>query len=559
MKDLIVKELAKHVNLDKQIILNSIEIPPSSELGDFSFPCFALSKELKKNPMEISKELANKIKSGEFEKVEAKGPYVNFFLNKKDLAEKTLKSILKEKAKYGSSKSGKGKKVMIEFSQANTHKAFHVGHIRGTSLGESIARLMEFNSTKVIRANYQGDTGMHVAKWLWCYKKYHSNEKLKEDESWIASIYVEASRKLAENPLLQDEVNVINQQLELGKDKPLMKLWKESRSYCLKAFENIYSELNTHFDKYYFEREFEILGKEIALDLVTKGIAKISDDATIMNLEEDGLSVWVLLRKDGTVLYSSKDLALAEKKFKDFKLDQSINIVADEQNLHFKQLFRTLELKGFKDVKKCKHIPFGLVRLPTGKMSSRTGENILYSSFLDELKEFVKIEITKREKLKEKELEQRALAIAISSLKYSMLKQSSNNIIIFNKEEALDLNGNTGPYLLYSYARAKNILKKAKYKSSSKLNIKSLSAKEKELIIKMQQFPEVVNHAHTNLSPNLIANYSFELAQLFNEFYQSEQVIGSENESVKLVIVDSFAQVLKNALNLLGIETLERM
>jgi len=556
MKEQIVSILSKLIKLDKNQILSLIEVPKDSKLGDFAFPCFVLAKEMKRNPVEIARDLAGKIKSKEFEKVQAIGPYINFFVNKSELALEILKKINKEKDRYGSSKIG-NQKIMIEFSQANTHKAFHVGHIRGTSIGESLSRISEFLGNTVIRANYQGDTGMHVAKWIWCYQKYHSKDKLKEDESWVASIYVDAVKRLAENESLQDEVNEVNKQLELGKDKYLVSLWKKTRKISLDSLERIYKELNTGFDKYYFESEVEFPGKEIAKELVKKGIAKISDEATIVDLNDLGLSVWVLLRKDGTVLYSAKDLALVEKKFHDYKLDKSINIVADEQNLHFKQLLKTLELMKFKDVKKSQHIPFALVRLPEGKMSSRTGNNILYSEFLEEMKDYAKSEITKREKLKANELEERALKISIAAIKYAMLKQHSNNVIVFNKEEALNFEGNTGPYLLYSYARAKSILRKAKTKP--KIEKTTLSETEKQLITKLADFPSVVSHAHTQLSPNLIANYAFELCQTFNEFYHNSQVIGSEQESFRLALVSCFSQVLRNALYLLGISTIEKM
>lgn len=557
MKDKVAQVISEATGIDNKQIESLIEVPKDSKLGDFAFPCFSLSRELKKNPMEIAKELVNKVKTGkEFEKVVAQGPYVNFFLNKNLQAKEVLSKIIKEKDKFGSSKLNKDK-VMIEFSQANTHKAFHVGHIRGTSFGESLCRIFEFLGSKVIRANYQGDTGMHVAKWIWCYKKYHSKEKLKEDESWIASIYVDAVKKLGDDEALQEEVNEINQKLESGKDKELMKLWKETRELCLKALEKVYKELNTKFDRYYFEREVEIPGKEIAQNLAKEGIAKVSDGATIMDLNDLGLSVWVLLRKDGTVLYSSKDLALAMLKFKEYKLDKSINIVADEQNLHFKQLFKTLELMKFKDVKKCQHIPYALVRLPEGKMSSRTGNNILYSDFMKEMKEYAKSEIIKREKVVEKELEERALKISVAAIKYAMLKQHSNNLIIFNKEEALNFEGNTGSYLLYSYARAKSIIRKAK-SIPKKFEVSNTEA-EKNLITKLSNFPDIVIHAREQLSPNLIANYAFELSQSFNEFYHNSQVIGSEHESFRLVLVSCFSQVLKNALGLLGIDVIEKM
>jgi len=556
MKEVIANVLAKNVKLGKEDIEKFIEIPPNSEMGDYAFPCFVLSKEMKKSPVEIAKEIAGKIKGNEFEKVEARGPYVNFFLNRGSLAEETISKILKENDNYG--KGNEKGRVMVEFSQPNTHKAFHVGHIRNTSLGESISRICKFLGNDVIRANYSGDTGMHIAKWIWCYTNFHKDEKLKDDESWIAKIYVEAVRKLKEDESFQEQVDIINRKIESREDKDINRLWKETRKLSINSWKKIYDELGTGFDVHYFESEVEKRGKEIAQELIKKGIAEISDGATIINLENYGLSVWVLLRKDGTVLYSSKDLALVERKFKDFKLDKCIYLVADEQNLHFKQLFKTLELMKFPDVDKCRHVSYGMVRLPTGKMSSRTGDNILYSDFMKEMKEYAKEEIKKREKLKEKELEERALKISIAAIKYSMLKQGSSGVIVFNKEEALNFEGDTGPYLLYSYARARSILRKAKYKNK-KPTIDKIKDNEKQLTNEMDRFPEVIRNSYDNLSPNVIANYAYQLSQGFNEFYHSNKVIGSKEEQFRLTLVDCFSQVLKNALSLLGIDAIEKM
>nr|MBA4405187.1 arginine--tRNA ligase [Nanoarchaeum sp.] len=535
----------------------NLEIPPSSELGDYAFPCFELSKAKKRSPILIAQELSITIKKPPFiSKIFANGPYLNFFLDPNLFTNNTLKKIIKEKENYG--KSNNKNLVMIEFSQANTHKAFHVGHIRGTALGESLSRILEFSGNNVYRSNYQGDTGMHVAKWIWCYKKYHSKEKIKPEEKWIASIYVDAVKRLANDPDLQNQVDKINKSLEERKDKTLLDLWKKTRKLSLNSFEKIYKELNTHFDYYFFEAEQEKRGREIAKELIKNKIAEFSDGAAIINLETHNLGVWVLLRKDGTVLYSSKDLALAEKKFNKYKINKSIYVVGAAQRLHISQLFKTLELMKFKYAKNCFYVPVSEVRLPTGKMSSRTGDNILYSEFIAELIDYAKSEINKREKLSKSELNKRALHISIAAIKYSMLKQNTNNTIVFNKEEALNFEGNTGPYLLYSYARAKSILNKSK-KKRTLFKIKTIQTNEKELISELALFPSIVSNAYTNLSPSLIANYAHNLSQKFNEFYHSNKVIGSEEESFRLALVESFSIVLKNSLNLLGINVIEKM
>lgn len=557
MKKIISKILSKETKLPEKEISNLIEIPPNSEMGDFAFPCFTLSKKLKKSPNEIAKNLQKKIKlPGEFEKAEVAGAYLNFFVDKKLFSEEIINRILNEKNKFGSRKINL--KGMIEFSQPNTHKAFHVGHIRGTSLGESLARIAEFFGEKVIRANYSGDTGMHIAKWIWCYKKFHSAEKLKNDEAWIASIYVDAVKKLSENEKFQKEVDEINRKIEDKSDREINELWKKTRKLSIDSWKKIYKELNTRFDIHYFESEVEKRGKEIANELLKKKIAKISDGAVIVDLEKYKLGIFVLLRSDGTVLYSAKDLALAEKKIKE-KLDWYLYIVADEQKLYFQQLFKTLNLMKIKDAEEFHHVSFGTVRFPEGKMSSRTGENILYSDFIKDVSDYAKKRISERSgKISNAELEKRALAVSIAAIKYSMLKQNANRVIIFKKEQALNFEGDTGPYLLYSYARASSILRKAKSRAS-KTKTKNLEKPEFELAKKLAQFPEVTESAYKNYNPSLIANYSYELAKIFNEFYHACPVINSDNEKFRLELVAAFRIILKNSLTLLGIETLEEM
>jgi len=564
--DILLKILkGKKIKITTEEILKKIATPPTAELGDFAFPCFFLASLLKEEPSDIALELREEImKFKGIKDVQTQGPYINFFLDRKKLTQDIISEIISKREKIGSSNLGKGKKVMVEFSQANTHKAFHVGHIRGTSIGESLARILEFCGNKVIRANYQGDSGMHVAKWIWCYKKYHSREKLKEDESWVASIYVDAVKRLEKNKNLQAEVDMVNQKLESEEDKDLNEIWKKTRAISLKSLEKIYSQLNTHFDTYYFEKDMEKRGKQIVDFILNKGIARKSEGAVIMDLEKFNLGVWVLIRKDGTALYSAKDLALVEKKFSQYPdLDKAIYVIANEQNLHFNQLAKTLELIKSKSAEKIKHVSFGVVRLPEGKMSSRTGQNILYSDFIDKVVSHAKKEIKKRyPKIKAERLNERALKISIASIKYSMLKQGEQKDIIFDIKEALNFEGNSGPYIQYSYARASSILKKAKNKDRDISDdvFEKLEDKETELIKKMSEFSEVVQRAYENLNPSDVANYSYQLAQIFNEFYHSCPVIGSEErEGCRISLVESFRQILKNSLYLLGIDVLEEM
>ena len=269
MKNKIAKLIAKEIKLSVVEIENLIEIPPMFEMGDFAFPCFGLAKSLKKNPLIIAEDLVKKIRKKlprEISNVDFKGAYINFFIDKKILAEDVLAKV--KKKNFGENNLGKGKKIVIEFSQPNTHKAFHVGHIRGTSLGESLARIFEIEGNKVVRVNYSGDTGMHIAKWIWCYRKYHAKEKLKGDETWIAGIYVDAVKRLENNENFQKEVDEINRKIESKKDKEINDLWEKTRVASIQSWDKIYSELGVRFDKYYFESEFDNGGKKVAEDLL---------------------------------------------------------------------------------------------------------------------------------------------------------------------------------------------------------------------------------------------------------------------------------------------------
>ncbi|MDH3352849.1 MAG: arginine--tRNA ligase [Nanoarchaeota archaeon] len=557
MKNIVVKLIVKETRFDVKEVENLIEIPPRDDMGDFAFPCFGLAKSLKKNPMAIAEDLVKKFRKElpkELSNVDFKGAYVNFFINKGILADGVLAKV--KKKDFGENDLGEGKTRLVEYSQPNTHKAFHVGHIRGTSLGESLARIFRACGEKVTQMNYSGDTGMHIAKWIWCYKKYHSKEKLRDDESWIAGIYVDAVKRLGDDEKLQEEVNEINLRMEEGNDEEINDLWKKTRAMSIKSWDKIYEELGAHFDVSFFESEFEEKAKKEVLKMLEDGVAK-KDDAVFMDLKDYSLGVWVLLRKDGTVLYSAKDIALALKKFKDFKSDNYLVTVGNEQKLHFEQLVKTLELMGLKkEAERYGFLPYGMVRFPEGKMSSRSGANVLYSDFSKEIVGVAKKGLKQRG-YEGKDIDERALKIAIASMKYSMLKQDPKKTMIFDPKKDVSFEGDTGPYLLYSYARASSIIRKVKSKKAVK--ILDLKDSEIRLLKKIDGLGEVVEKAYENLAPNLIANYAFELSQMFNEFYHSCPVLGSDEEGFRLKLVDAFRVALKKALNLLGIETIEEM
>jgi arginyl-tRNA synthetase len=555
MKELIAKELCKLSGLKTDEVLNLIEIPPSSEMGDYAFPCFSLAKQLKKNPIQIALELSVKIKSKEFEKVEAKGPYLNFFLNRNNMAEKTLNEILKQKEKFGSSKEGKGKKIVIDLSAPNIAKPFGIGHLRSTIIGNSIANISSFLGYKPIKINYLGDWGTQFGKLILGYKKFRDEKKFNLDPiAHLQELYV----KVNQHEELEDEARLEFKKLEDG-DKTNLELWKKFREISLIEFDKIYDLLGIKFDVISGESLYNTKMEAVVKELKRKSLLTESEGAQIVDLNKFNLGVCLIEKKDGATLYATRDITAALDRYKKYKFHKMFYEVGSEQSLHFKQFFKVLELMGNSWAKDCAHIAHGLYLDSDGKkFATRKGKTVYMADILNETIQLAKEEISKREKISEKELNERALKIALAAILYGDLRNFRENNIIFDIERFLSFEGNTGPYLLYTYARSQSILRKANYKKA-KLEIKSLGDKEKSLILDLGKFPEVVMHTFEQLAPNLIANYSYDISQKFNEFYHSEKVIGSEHEQFRLALVDTFSIVLKNALNLLGIKVIEKM
>ncbi|MEM4248533.1 MAG: arginine--tRNA ligase, partial [Candidatus Nanoarchaeia archaeon] len=391
-KTLIVEIIASATKLPPHEIASILEIPKVTELGDFALPCFSLAARMKKDPKLIAKDIAAHIKftkDSAIKEVKVVGAYVNFFLNKTNLAGIVLQEVYKEKANFGAGLK-KTEKVMVEgFGQPNTHKAMHVGHLRNICLSDSLSKLLKFTGYPVITATYVGDIGTHVAKVLWYMQKYHSmheHQKQKNKGEWLGKLYAESVKKVQNHPEYEKEVSEVLQKLEAKKDKDLTNLWKITRVWSLREFKRIYKQLGVDFDEWFFESEVEDAGKKIALGLLKKKIARKDQGAVLVDLSDYDLDVFLILKSDGTSLYSTKDLALAKMKFERYKIDRSIYVVGSEQAFYFKQLFKTLELMGFKQASKCHHLAYELVMLPTGKMSSRSGEVVLYSEIFDKVK-----------------------------------------------------------------------------------------------------------------------------------------------------------------------------
>lgn len=554
MKQNIAKLVSKITGLDEKEVEKSIEVPKDPSLGDFAFPCFLLAKQYKKNPVEIAKEISAKITEKSFEKIVANGPYINFFIERLGSSLEVLNRIKKEKGKYGSNNTGKKKIIVVEMSSPNIAKPFGIGHLRSTIIGNSIANLSEFNGYDVKRINYLGDWGTQFGKLILGYLKFGNEKELKKDPiNHLLQLYV----KVSEKEEYEEEARKWFKNLEDG-NKIAVNLWKKFRAFSIKDFNAIYKQLGIKFDEISGESVYRNKMDSTISLLDKKGLLKNSDGAKVVDLEKYNLGVCLIEKSDGATLYATRDLTAALDRQKRYKFDKMFYEVGAEQTLHFRQIFKILELLGFSWAKECKHISHGLYLDSDGKrFRTRKGKTVFMQDILNETFELAKAEIRKRGKVSEKELEKRARAISLAAIFYGDLKNFRVNDVLFDLERFVSFEGDTGPYLLYSYARAKSILRKKILQN--KFSIDSLNEKEKILISELGKFPEIVAHAYSNLSPNIVANYSFKLCQTFNEFYHSNQVIGSENEKSRLQIVDAFSQVLKNSLTLLGIPILEKM
>jgi arginyl-tRNA synthetase len=557
-----MKQNKQYLEISKEDIEKLIEIPPVSEMGDYAFPCFALSKLLKQPPNEIAlflrKQIGNELLM--FQDIQTSGPYLNFFVNRFELAKKTIAEIKEQKNNYGKMQQQNQLTTMVEFPSPNTNKPLHLGHLRNMAIGESVSRILEFNGDKVIRANLNNDRGIHICKSMIAYQKYGKNntplKAKKKSDHFVGDFYVMFNNKSKEVKSLEQESQNMLQKWEDG-DKKTLALWTKMNKWALDGFKKTYKKFEIAHDVEFFESQIYKNGKDIILNGLKENIfSQKKDGAIAVDLSKEGLGEKILLRTDGTSVYITQDLYLAKLKFEKYKLDKSIYVVGNEQEYHFNVLFSVLKKLGFE--KQMHHLSYGMVELPEGKMKSREGTVVDGDDLIEKVQNLVKKELTSRAKLSNKELENRSLIIALSAIKYILLKVDIKKNMIFNPKESINFEGDTGPYILYSYARASSILRKIK-KKSIPMKFNGLMRTEVELSKKLSEFPLIVEKSYEQLNPTIIANYSYQLSQIFNEFYHECPVLGSEKEHFRKTLVESFKQVLANALHLLGIDTLEEM
>ncbi|MEN4013531.1 MAG: arginine--tRNA ligase [Chloroflexota bacterium] len=523
--------------------------------------------------VEIAMKIAEEIgtPSG-FEKVEAVNGYLNLYFQQSVYAEQVVDSALALGSRFGQAEP-RGEQVMVEFSQPNTHKAMHVGHLRSAILGDVLSRILAFAGYAVVRANYPGDMGLHVIKWLWCYMNFHPGEKPAGDITrWMGDIYAEASRRLEENPALESDLRALYARWD-RRDPPVVKLWEETRQWSLDGFNEIYRQLDIHFDIYYFNSQMEQPGKEIVNDLIARGIAiderpngavvvKLDD---LLNLENEKYRVLVVLRSDNTALYSTEDLALVRQKFYDYPdLTRAYYVVDVRQSLHFQQVFKTMEIAGFEKAAQCQHVPYELVNLPGNVvMSSREGTIVLLEDLIREaVSRALEVVREKNPDLSEDVKQKIATAVGVGAIKYPMLARENTKVVTFDWETALDFNGQAAPYIQYAYVRAGSILRKFSQAlpASAKAEY-TLAAQEVELINLISRFSVEVQRSATELRPLWLATYAYELAKAFNDFYTQCPVLQAEEpmRGFRLRLTAATRQTIANSLALLGITAPQAM
>jgi arginyl-tRNA synthetase len=506
-----------------------------------------------------------------FEHVDVVKGYLNLYFLPAEYARKVVDAVLADGPRFGAGEA-KHLRVMVEFSQPNTHKAFHVGHLRTLMLGAAVSNIFEFAGWEVVRANYIGDIGLHVMKWMWNYLTNHAGEEPGTDRiQWLGGIYTEADNLFHSDPEVEKAVRALFQRWE-AHDPELVALWEKTRRWSLEGFDDIYRMMDVKFDHVFYESEEEETGKDIVEDLIVRSIAR-DDRATggsvYIPLDElagtkDKYRVLVILRSDGSSLYATKDIPLTIKKMEQFKLDRAVWVVDVRQALYLSQIFKTVELMGYPWAKNLYHLAYEIVNLPGNvTISSREGSVVLLEDLVREATRRARLIVDeKNPELASDKKDEVASAVALGSIKYPMVSRESGKVVTFDWESALDLNGQAAPYMQYACVRAGSILRKAGgFPSGETIAPAELQPAEITLIDLMARLPDEVQKAAADYKPMTIANLAYDLAKAFNDFYKDCPVIQADEltRNFRLKLVSAARQVIQNCLNLLGISTPEVM
>jgi arginyl-tRNA synthetase len=558
----IIKLLRKEIELDSIEIERIMEVPPEEKFGDYAFPCFALSKIKKKSPDKIAQELAEKIKPTELlEEIFCLGPYLNFKVNRVKFAEEVLNLIFREKENFGSDIIGKDKTIIIDFSSPNIAKPFGIGHLRTTVMGNSLYKIFQKLGHTCVGINHLGDWGTQFGKLIVAYKKWGDEEKLAQEPILtLFDLYVKFHQEAEKNPELEEEARGWFKKLEDG-DKEALSLWESFKKYSLDEFERIYKMLDIKFDAYTGESFYNRLMEKTIEELKQKGLAEISQDALIVNLEKFNLPPCLLKRKDEATLYATRDVTAAIYRYETYNFHKNLYVVNIAQKLHFQQVFKVLELMGYTWAGDCVHVDFGWVKFEDEMMSTRRGNIIFLEDVLQKSIELaLKIIQEKNPDLEDKE--KIAFDVGIGAVIFADLSTRRNKDINFVWEEVLNFDGDSGPYLQYSQARLCSLLRKFEKPIKSEIDFSVFNLEEEHsLIKKLADFPAQVKKSAEAYEPAIICSYLLDLASLFNRYYQKQRIIVENQKATeaRILLVFGVKTVMKEGLKLLGIKTPERM
>ncbi|MFT5179878.1 MAG: arginyl-tRNA synthetase [Candidatus Paceibacteria bacterium] len=540
-----------------------IEHPTDTSNGDYSTNVsLIVSKAAGKNPKEVATEIVENIRKHtpkEIDRIEIAGPgFINFYLSKEYFLSKT-KDILKDN-NFGENDSLKNKKIIVEFTDPNPFKEFHIGHLMSNTVGESIARLAEANGAYVKRANWQGDMGRNVAIAVWGMKQGDlpdEDKTIQDKVNFLGKAYTLGSQKFEEDEGVKAEILEVNKKLFAKSDDDLNELYSLGRKWSLDYFETIYERLGTDFDYYFFESEEAERGKETVEDNISNGIFEESEGAIIYDGEKKGLHKRVFINSQGLPTYEAKELGLAQAKKERFNYDSSVVITGNEQDSYFKVILSAMNDVFPELASKTKHMSHGMMKLSSGKMSSRKGNVVTGEGIIDDIAELVEERIKDRDIENKEEVKE---AVAVGAIKYSILKQSIGKDIIFDFEKSVSFEGDSGPYLQYTYTRARSILEKAKAEGV-KVGEASDDWDVSELEKLLYRLPEVIKYAYSNYAPQAVVSFATEVAGAYNSFYAQSQIVDTKdpNSPYKVALTEATMNVIKKSLDVLGIKVVERM
>lgn len=565
-KENIAQKISEVTNIDKEELKTYIEIPPNSDLGDYAFPCFKLAKSLRKAPPVIASEIKEAIKldDGSIEKIEIVGGYLNIYINKASLAETVLKEVAQQQEKYGSSNIGMGKNVVIDYSAPNIAKPFHIGHLRSTVIGGALYKIYNFLGYNSVGINYLGDWGLQFGKVMAGYDMWKDEYDFSQSEiQAILKIYVRFCQEEKEKPELTELAREYFKRLEDGEEKEV-ETWKWIRRISLENYQKTYNLLNSKFDSYNGESYYNDKMDAVVDELREKGLLKESEGAQVVDLSEYDMPPCIIITSAGTTIYATRDLASLKDRINKYDFDKAIYVVGNEQRLHFKQVFKVLELMGYPEyASKCEHVPFGLVVDKDGeKIGSRKGNSVFLEDILKEaIQKVEKIIDEKNPNLENKE--EVARKVGVGAIIFNDLSNSRIKDEIFDWDMLLNFQGETGPYIQYIYVRTRSLLEKAGYVPDlENINFSKLQEKEAiETLKLLYRFNEFVKLSADKNEPSIIARYLIDVAQNFSTFYNEHKIITEDKavQDARLALTYAVGTVLKSGVTLLGMEMPNKM